>query len=381
MKKIIRNFIVLLCAIVFCANAFAYNFTVDGIYYNINADNVSVSVTYKTTNYNTYSGDVVIPSNVTYNGVNYAVTKIGDEAFRYCRNLTSVVIPNSITYIGAASFIGCKSLTSILIPNSVTYIGHSSFGRCEVLDSVIVPNSVTSIGEKAFYECLSLTYISLPNSLTYLSEGMFKGCTSLVSIILPNSIMIMEGHIFESCTNLNSVTIPEGVTSLGEWTFWNCSGLSSITIPMNVESIGDYSFSNCTSLNTIRCKGLEPPTLLSTVFTNVNKNNITLIVPCGKQSAYQQAVVWGLFNHIEEDCVGLNDVEKDNTISLYPNPAKESVSLNAEGDVIIYNNLGQTVKQVNNVKGNTTISVADLPKGTYYLKVGEKKQKLIIIRN
>lgn len=377
MKKLIKNFIALQCAVFFTVNVFAYNFTVDGIYYNINADNNSVSVTYKTTNYNSYSGDIVIPSVVSYNGVDYAVTKIGDEAFRYCRNLTSVVIPNSITYIGAASFIGCKSLTSILIPNSVTYIGHSSFGRCEVLDSVIVPNSVTSIGEKAFYECLSLTYISLPNSLTYLSEGMFKGCTSLVSIILPNSITIMEGHIFESCTNLNSVTIPEGVTSLGEWTFWNCSGLSSITIPMNVESIGDYSFSNCTSLNTIRCKGLEPPTLLSTVFTNVNKNNITLIVPCGKQSAYQQAVVWGLFNHIEEDCVDLSSVEKDNSLILYPNPAKNTVSLYAEGKVTIYNASGQRVKQWDNVRGNVTISVSDLKNGVYYLQSGERKQKLV----
>ena len=377
MKRLIQIFIALQCVVFFTANVFAYNFTVDGIYYNINSDNTTVSVTYKTTNYNSYSGDIVIPLTVTYNGITYSVTKIGNEAFRYCRNLTSVVIPNSITYIGAASFIGCKTLTSILIPNSVTYIGHSSFGRCEVLDSVIVPNSVTSIGEKAFYECLSLTYISLPNSLTYLSEGMFKGCTSLVSIILPNSITIMEGHIFESCTNLNSVTIPEGVTSLGEWTFWNCSGLSSITIPMNVESIGDYSFSNCTSLNTIRCKGLEPPTLLSTVFTNVNKNNITLIVPCGKQNVYHQAIGWSAFTNIEEDCVGLNDIEQESSIIFYPNPVKDNVSLNAEGTVVIYNNLGQIVKQVNNVNAKTTISIADLKKGVYYLKVGNKQQKLV----
>lgn len=44
-----------------------------------------------------YSGNVIIPDSVTYNGTTYAVTSIGDGAFRACSDLTSVTIPNTVT--------------------------------------------------------------------------------------------------------------------------------------------------------------------------------------------------------------------------------------------------------------------------------------------
>ena len=53
---------------------------------------------------NGYSGDIVIPSTVTYEGVTYDVKKIGDFALSYnenaTRSLTSVVISEGITSIG-----------------------------------------------------------------------------------------------------------------------------------------------------------------------------------------------------------------------------------------------------------------------------------------
>ena len=76
--------------------ASAYDFEVDGIYYNKNSDGTSVSVTYKDkdSNYNSYSGSVTIPSQVTHSGTPYSVTKIGSNAFFKCSGLTSVTIPN-----------------------------------------------------------------------------------------------------------------------------------------------------------------------------------------------------------------------------------------------------------------------------------------------
>ena len=107
-----------------------YDFEVDGIYYNKNGDG-TVSVTYRGSTYdesaNEYTGDVEIPSSVTYSETTYSettysVTSIGDYAFRGCSSLTSVTIPNSITSIGYEAFRGCSSLTSVTIPNSVTII-------------------------------------------------------------------------------------------------------------------------------------------------------------------------------------------------------------------------------------------------------------------
>ena len=109
------------------ASASAHDFEVDGVYYNINSDGTSVSVTYKGNYYdyydNEYSGAVTIPASVTYSGKTYSVTSIGAWAFWVCSGLTSLEIPNSVTSIGNAAFADCSGLTSVEIPNSVTKVG------------------------------------------------------------------------------------------------------------------------------------------------------------------------------------------------------------------------------------------------------------------
>ena len=83
-----------------------------------------------------------------------SVTSIGDEAFRFCRILTSVTMGNSVTYIGASAFAGCWGLTDITIPNSVTTIGASAFEGCWVLTDVysyIADLSRVSSGYRQFY--------------------------------------------------------------------------------------------------------------------------------------------------------------------------------------------------------------------------------------
>ena len=120
------------------------------IYYNFIGSTklmVSYSGSYFDSSLNEYSGSVVIPETVNYNGTTYSVTYIGGEAFRNCRGLTSVTIPNSVTSIGNSAFRGCSGLTSVTIPNSVTSIGQEAFYWCSGLTSVTIGNSVTSIGE------------------------------------------------------------------------------------------------------------------------------------------------------------------------------------------------------------------------------------------
>ena len=100
------------------------------IYYNYINQN-ELSVCYRGSNYNTYSdeytGEVVIPASVTYNGKTYSVTSISAIAFYGCTGLTSVTIPETVTSIGYLAFYGCTGLTSVTIPNSVTSIGDYAF--------------------------------------------------------------------------------------------------------------------------------------------------------------------------------------------------------------------------------------------------------------
>ena len=138
----------LLCSVV----ANAYDFEVDGIYYNIHSmPDLTVQIT---AGENKYSGEVIIPSTVSYKSKTLTVTSIGYEAFYKCDGLTSITIPNSVTSIWQRAFYGCSRLTSITIPNSVTSIGNGAFYGCSGLKSVTIPNSVTSIGDYAFYGCI-----------------------------------------------------------------------------------------------------------------------------------------------------------------------------------------------------------------------------------
>ena len=135
-----KNYFLLLTLLCLSLSARAHDAEVDGIFYNLDADNKTATVTFQGDNYdsynNEYSGDVVIPETVTYNGITYSVTSLGWACFTYCSSLTSITIPNSVTSLGAWCFSGCSSLTAITIGNSVTSLGHYCFSGCSSLTAI-----------------------------------------------------------------------------------------------------------------------------------------------------------------------------------------------------------------------------------------------------
>ena len=153
-QAILRKLIPIACLLV-SMNVLAYDFESGGIYYNITStEDKTVEVTYKDTNYNSYTGDVTIPSTVTHEETEYSVTSIGNKAFQNCTSLISVTIPNSVVSIGNQAFYTCESLTNITIPDGVTTINDRTFYGCVCLNSITIPNSVVTIGNSAFYGCI-----------------------------------------------------------------------------------------------------------------------------------------------------------------------------------------------------------------------------------
>lgn len=93
---------------------------------------------------------VVIPSAVEYDGKTYTVTRIGERAFKGCKELKAAVIPNTVTCIENQAFYDCDSLSHIDIPESVTLIGDEAFGHCKSLKTLTIPRKVTKLNPSIF---------------------------------------------------------------------------------------------------------------------------------------------------------------------------------------------------------------------------------------
>ena len=198
-------------------------------------------------------GKLVIPS--TYNGK--PVTEIGDEAFKFCDGLTSVVIPNSVTQIGEWAFYGCNGLASVEIPNSVRNIESLAFAGCENLTSVVLPNGITTISGQLFRYCESLTSVVIPNSVTFIDYYAFAGCTGLSEVVIPGSVTSIGHNAFAGCTGLSKLVIPGSVTSIGHNAFAGCTSLTSVILPKSVTWIADNAFYGCGSLSDVYYTGTE----------------------------------------------------------------------------------------------------------------------------
>jgi hypothetical protein len=156
---------------------------------------------------------------------------IGEYAFYYNSDLSSINIPNSVVTIGKYAFYGCNNLSYVQLGLGITNISEGTFLGCSALTSITLPNGVTSIGGAAFDACSSLEQVDLPQTLTHIDGGAFASCSSLRSIYIPDSVTYIGNSAFANCYSLTDVTVPESVTFIGNAAFSNCTSLKSITVP------------------------------------------------------------------------------------------------------------------------------------------------------
>ena len=184
-----------------CVMVNAYDFEVDGMYYNLlSATDLTVEVTWGD---NAYSGEVVIPSTITYQSRNLAVVGISSSAFYNDSALTSITIPQSIASIYDNSFEGCKSIKHLYIEN---YDGHEYHAPKDI--AILVINRRN---KSPFCDC-PLESIHIGRGFTYLTTThapLFYQQTQLKSLTIGESFSEIENDMFNGCTSLEEVYIED----------------------------------------------------------------------------------------------------------------------------------------------------------------------------
>ncbi len=150
----------------------------------------------------------------TYNNGTLTISGTGDVEdynnssapwYDHRYDTTKIVISNGVTGIGEGAFCYFTELTSVSLPGSLKSIGAYAFRGCSSLKSVVIPDSVTSIGESAFYRCTALTTATVSNSVSMISYGTFMSCENLISVTIPNSVKSIGEKAFYNCGSLTDV--------------------------------------------------------------------------------------------------------------------------------------------------------------------------------
>ena len=157
---------------------------VDGIYYNFDIAKKVATVTYNGSddpwNNPSYTGDVVIPATVNYEGMTFEVLTIGQYAFFFAYEVTSVSIPEGVVHIETETFADC-GFKEITLPTSIQSIGSRAFnyGMGIINHITLLAPTPPTIGDRAFgytsseYEGMTCTiHIPCGTLETYLAgEG------------------------------------------------------------------------------------------------------------------------------------------------------------------------------------------------------------------
>lgn len=297
-----KQILFLLMLMPLMASAFTGDVIIDGIkYYIVTKDNVAEVRS------NKYSGNIVIPDVIEYEGVTCNVSAIGTEAFKDCMEITSVSIPNSVTSIGYMAFFGCENMVSVSGLDNVTSIDSYAFTNCLSMTSFTIPEKLTSIEECTFLNCKKLASITIPNKVKIIGDRAFCYCESLSSVTIGSGVESINGSAFRGCLSLTFLNLPNNVITIASYALYGCSGLTSITIGNGVKTIGTKAFAGCESLEDVYCHAVNVPSTETNAFDDSYIAYATLHAPESSLSQYQRREPWSGFGTY----AGINEEEGD----------------------------------------------------------------------
>jgi hypothetical protein len=196
-----------------------------------------------------------------------SIKRIGDNCFKRCFSMESIVIPQTVVSVGKA-FVDCRSLRTVTIMNSNTIIDKKAFDGCDELSvKCIVPVSKflsicncnyhrkpKPISLKRHFrnsKVLAPYFLKIyrtPERVEVIEEMTFLGWTGLECIGISSSVKSIEKRAFAGCINLTQLNFEEGIEAIGRYAFEDCSGLRTLHLPNSLKVIKDFAFAGCSKL-------------------------------------------------------------------------------------------------------------------------------------
>ncbi len=213
---------------------YAQKVLIDSVYYTLDGATKTAEIAVQSTS--TAVGEVVINDSVTYEGVNYAVSKMADGAFAECNQLTSITLPQTLRNLGQYAFLRCTNLTSCIIPDStITEIPFEAFWKAGLIE-FRVPEGVTYIEQRSFEQMPNLQRVHLANSVQSVSSWAFYILDALQDPIYNDSLFVLMPRSYSG-----AYTIPSSIKVICNSAFYGCTKVTSLTIPEGVERIESLS--------------------------------------------------------------------------------------------------------------------------------------------
>lgn len=280
---------------------------IDGVYYRLvcsgHTATVMNSAFLESSQGASYSGDVVIPATVEYEGITYSVTHIAQYAFYFCQSMTSVTLGSNIQSIGDYAFGWCRGLGRIvcqgMTPPTMTSFLYAFFNTIQNITLQVPCGALASYQGSEW----NVNKISLMEGAMVEMDGLHY------QILCGGTTAKLIRH--SSYTDLASVYLEESVTYEGTeypiteieaGAFDGCEHLQWFDCHANLLSIGEHAFRNCDSLEYLGLYHIDtPPTVGTGCFDGLGLDTLMLMVPFCSRYEYAIHPVWGQFGEIQPD--------------------------------------------------------------------------------
>lgn len=170
---------------------------------------------------------------------------------------------SGLTTIPEWAFSNCRQLRSILLPETVREIRDNAFTYASALEAFHIPAAVESIGEAVFAGATNIQKLTLDIDNTHFmlqDDVLYQGipAETLVycppykngTVKLPASVWDITGNAFYLCEKVTAIELNEGLVIMGDGAFQGCNALETLTLPASLENIGEGCF-YCLNLKAI----------------------------------------------------------------------------------------------------------------------------------